>query len=573
MPALLGRTVLGRLLASFASEWREQRWLLIASFAALGAEVFLKSLEPWPLKWVIDSLVGGVRPGGWTPATVAIVAGGGLVAIVAGRALATYGATLGFSTAGNRLLAAIRIRLVDHLHRLSLSFHHRSRSGDLAQRVGRDTDLLKDVLVSALFPLVGNFVTLVVLASVMVAMQWQLAVVALAVLPVFGGVAMRVIPRIRQVARSQRRREGAAAAALTESLGAIRDIQAMALGADLAKGTKDRESATARDDVRGRVLAARLERSVDILTAIASGSVLVFGTVLVSRGAATVGDLVVFLAYLKSAYKPLQDVAKYGGRIAKALVAGERVLEILDQAPEIADRADAIEVPSPVGAIRFEDVRFGYTDRGAILDGVSFELSPGESVALMGPSGHGKTTIASLLLRLYEPTEGTITFDGRPLADYRLASLRRQMAFVPQDGLLFGISIRQNLLAGNPTATAEAIEDAARLVNAHDFIAKLPQGYDTVLSERGATVSAGQRQRIGLVRAALRDARVLILDEPTTGLDPVNRRIVIDGIMALTRTRTTLLITHDTELADRATRSVWLESGVIREEPLHAVTR
>ncbi|MEZ4457297.1 MAG: ABC transporter ATP-binding protein [Gemmatimonadales bacterium] len=519
------------------------------------------------LKLVVDHLLspGAARPLGLDPGTLVVLAGIGLVLVVALRATATYFNTLGFSLAGNRLLSAVRLRLVDHLQRLSLGFHGRTRSGDLVQRLSRDVDLLKEVLVTALLPLLGNVGTLVVLVAVMWWMDWRLAAVALLVLPVFGLLARRLVPRIHDAARKQRQREDASAAALTETLGAMRVVQAMALEDRLTRTISKQERATVEADVRGRVLAARLERSVDILTAIASALVLVAGARLARTGAITAGDLIVFLSYLKSAYKPMQDLAKYLGRLAKASAAGERILETLDAVPDVVDRSDAVDAPPLAGRLELRNVRFGYDEARPVLDGASLVVEPAESVALMGPSGQGKSTLASLLLRLYDPADGAVLLDGRDLRDYRVASVRRQISVVPQDSLLFGVSVQENIRHGNPAATDAEIVAAARLVRAHEFITALPQGYDTVLGERGGTLSSGQRQRIALARAAVKRAPVLILDEPTTGLDESNRRAVADAIAELARGRTTLIITHDDALAGRADRIVQLDGGRIRE--------
>lgn len=564
-----------RLLAAFGPDLRAQRRLVAGSFLALAAEILFKSLEPWPLKLVIDRLLDPsvVAVGGYSVTTLLVVAGVALVAFTSFRAGATYLSTLGFSVAGNRLTAAARRRLIDHLQRLSLAFHHRERTGDLVQRLSRDVDLLKEVLVTAFLPLVGNVATLAVLAIVMLVMNWRLAIVALAVLPGFLLVARRLVPRIHAAARRQRHREGAAAAALTETLGNIRLVQTMGLEASVSTTMAGREGAAAKEDVAGRKLAARLERSVDILTALASALVLGWGAHLARSGQVTAGDLVVFLSYCKSAFKPIQDLAKYMGRLAKAAAASERLLDTIEAVPDVADRPDAVDAPSLSGAVRFERVSFRYPDGPQVLDQLSLAIEPGECLAVMGPSGHGKSTLASLLLRLYDPAEGRVLLDGRDLRDYRIGSVRRQMTIVPQDSVLFGVSIRENIRHGNPAASDAEIEAAARLANAHDFIVALPGGYDAVLGERGGTLSAGQRQRIALARAAVRSAPILLLDEPTTGLDDVNRRAVADAIAALARGRTTIIITHDDELARRAGRQVRLERGQIAPEVRHALAR
>ncbi len=279
-----------------------------------------------------------------------------------------------------------------------------------------------------------------------------------------------------------------------------------------------------------------------------------------------------FLSYVKSAFKPMQDVAKYTGRLARAWAAAERVAEVLDREPDVADRGGAIVAPPFRGAIRFEAVTFAYEPGRPVLADLTLAVPAGGRIAIMGPSGAGKTTLAGLLLRFFDPERGRILIDGRDIRDYTLASLRRQIAVVPQDTILFAATIRENIALGAPAATAAEIEAAARLANAHEFIATLPGGYDSVVGERGATLSNGQRQRIAIARAALRRTPIVILDEPTTGLDRENACAVGEALVRLSAGATTLILTHDPELAARADRVVWLEHGHLGERH-HALTR
>jgi ATP-binding cassette subfamily B protein len=278
--------------------------------------------------------------------------------------------------------------------------------------------------------------------------------------------------------------------------------------------------------------------------------------------------LVVFLAYLKMAYRPIQEFAKYTARLAKASAAGERVLDLLDRTPEVRDLPGAVAAPPLTGAVCFDGVSFAYETGRPVLDGIDFAVNPGEHVALVGPSGIGKSTIVSLMLRLYDPMHGRVLIDGRDLREYTLASLRSQISVVLQDTLLFAASVRDNIaygaqLGGN--ATNEEIEAAARLANAHDFIQALPAGYQTILGERGVTLSAGQRQRIAIARAAVRRSPILILDEPATGLDEENQRAVLEALERLAEGRTTFSVTHDLQHAARADLILYLEHGRVFE--------
>jgi len=279
---------------------------------------------------------------------------------------------------------------------------------------------------------------------------------------------------------------------------------------------------------------------------------------------------VVFTTYLKNAFKPMRDFAKYTARLAKASAAGERVLDILDTEPTIRDRDGAVLAPSFRGALHFEDVVFEYEPGQRVLDRFSLSVQPGERVAIVGASGGGKSTLASLVPRLYDPTSGRITVDGRDIRGYTLASLRAQISMVLQENILFGASVRDNIAYSVEGATQDEVEAAAKLAGAHGFVMALPEGYDTVLGERGATLSGGQRQRLAVARAALRRAPILILDEPTVGLDEENERLVRGALERLSQDQTTLLITHDLKFAARADRVAYVEAGRVLEEGTHA---
>ncbi|MDQ3457822.1 MAG: ABC transporter ATP-binding protein/permease, partial [Deinococcota bacterium] len=375
--------------------------------------------------------------------------------------------------------------------------------------------------------------------------------------------------RIREVARQQRKREGAMAATAAEVIGAIKIVQALSLEGTFSRAFSSQNQKSLKEGVKAKRLAAGLERTADVLIATSTALVLFFGARLVLGGALTPGDLIVFITYLKNAFKPMRDFAKYTGRLAKASAAGERVLEILDREPDIRDAPGAVPAPAFEGAVRFEGLSFAYDLAQPVLEDIYIRIDPGERVAVVGPSGSGKSTLASLLPRLYDPTSGRVTIDGRDIRAYTLESLRSQISVVLQDNLLFGASVRDNIAFGVPEASNDEVEAAAKLAYAHDFIMALPQGYATVLGERGATLSGGQRQRLAVARAAIRRAPILILDEPTVGLDEENERWVSTSLDELSRAQTTLLITHDLGFAARADRIVYLEAGRVLEQGTH----
>jgi ATP-binding cassette subfamily B protein len=565
--------VLRRILRHFRPHLRRQRAMIGGSLAALAAEVVLRLLEPWPLKVVFDNLLGA-RHGRRGFAALApldpftlLAASVAAVLVLAGlRAAASYWTSIGFALIGNRVLTDVRQQLYLHLQRLSLSFHARAGSGELVVRIIGDVGLLKDVAVTALLPVVGSVLVLAGMAGVMVWLNWQLAVLALGVLPLFAVSTLRLGRKIHHVARQQRQREGAIAARAAESMSGVNTVKSLGLEGAFGEMFARASARSLKDGVKGKRLEARLERSADLLTALATALVLGYGTHLAMSHAITPGDLLVFLTYLKNAFRPVRDFAKYAGRLAKAVAAGERVVELLERQPDVVDLPGAIAAPPLRGAVRFEGVSFAYEPGHPVLHDVSFEVSPGQRVALVGPSGSGKSTLIGVLLRLHDPASGRVRVDGTDVRGYTLASLRAQVTVLLQDALLFASSVRENISYGAPAATEQEVIAAARLASAHDFIASLPQGYDTVLGERGVTLSAGQRQRIAIARAALRRAAIVILDEPTTGLDAESARAVEAALDRLTAGTTTFLITHDLGLAAEADLVVCLDHGRVAEQ-------
>lgn len=550
---------------------------MAGSLVALYAEIALRLLEPWPLKVVLDRVVapsGGHAAGllaldGLDPPTILLLAAVAVFAFAGLRALAAYFSSVGFALVGNRVLTEVRHELYVHLQRLSLPFHARARTGDLTVRVVSDVGFLQDVVVTAFLPLLANLLLLAGMIAVMLWLNAPLALLVVATLPLFWVCTSRFARGIRETAKQQRRQEGDMAATAAESIGAIRVIHALSLEGTFARAFTGASRKNLATGVAATRLAASLERTVDVLIALATALVLWLGARLAASGAMTAGDLIVFLAYLKSAFRPLKDFAKYTGRLAKASAAGERVLDLLDRAPDVRDLPGAVPAPPLQGAVRFEGVRFAYQPGRPALDEIDCEIAPGQHVALVGPSGAGKSTFASLILRLYDPTAGRVVIDGRDARAYTLASLRSQMSVVLQDTVLFATTIRDNIAYGSTGSSREAIEAAARLANAHGFIEALPQGYDTVVGERGVTLSSGQRQRIAIARAAIRQAAILIFDEPTAGLDGGNERMVMEALERLSSGRTTFMITHDVRLAARADVILYLDSGRVREWASH----
>lgn len=536
-------------------------------------------MEPWPLKFVFDRVIPTAPSGGLSgisiidrmdSLTLLTFSAFALVAIIGLRSFATYKNTVGFALIGNRVLTKVRNDLFRHLQFLSLSFHNKSRSGDLIIRVIDDVSMLKEVTVTAILPLLANFLILIGMVVVMYWLNWKLALLALMIFPLFWLSTVRLSRRIQEVARKQRRREGAMAATAAESFGAIRIIQALSLDGTFNRAFSSQSRKDQKADVKAKRLEASLERTVEVLIALATALVLWYGALLVLRNVLSPGDLLVFLSYLKTAFRPIRNTAKYTGRLAKASAACERVVDVLETKPEIHDLPSAVPAPPFHGLVKYENVSFSYEPGYSVLVDINLEAHPGQCIALVGPSGAGKSTLISLLIRLYNPTEGRITIDGRDIREYTIVSLRQQMSVVLQDTILFATTVSDNIAYGAPEAAPDEIEAAAYLANAHEFIKTLPQGYDTVLGERGVTLSNGQRQRIAIARAAIRKAPIIILDEPTTGLDKENQKAVTEALKRLALNSTIFLLTHDLIYASGADLLFYMENGKLIERGTHA---
>lgn len=558
---------------------KKQHLILTGSILALFGEVIMQILQPWPLKFVIDRITSSSsRFEGneifqmietLDTTTLLIICAIGLVSIVALKALATYSNTVGFTIIGTKILTDVRNMLYRHIQCMSLSFHTKSRNGDIILRIMNDVNVLKEVSVTAFLPLLASVLILIGMFVVMFFLNWQLALIAFAIVPVFFFFVIKRSNQIHELARKQRKREGMMASTASESIGAIKDIQALSLGDYFSNSFTSHSNKTLTQDVRGKKLAAGLERTVDVLIAVASSIVLFYGGFLVTQNDLTTGELIVFLAYLGTAFRPLRNFAKYSGRIAKAIAACERVLEILEIKPDIYDLPTAIEAPKYNGDIKFQNVKFEYEPGNIILDNITFNGKVGQKICLLGISGSGKSTLVNLILRLYDCTEGKVLIDGKDIRGYKLLSHRNQISVLLQDNALFAASVKDNISFGTKNATQKEIEYVSQLANAHQFILQLPEGYDTVIGERGITLSKGQRQRIAIARAAIRKSPILILDEPTTGLDKKNEREIIEALDRLMEGRTTFLITHNLNHASKCDLILYLENGKIIEQGTH----
>ncbi|MEL7071994.1 MAG: ABC transporter ATP-binding protein [Cyanobacteria bacterium J06581_3] len=585
---------LQRLVRRFWPQITKQKGLLTLAGLALIAKVLSRLIAPWPLKLIFDFVLVPDAHNAeldWpllrdmSTSMLLFVLSSAIIATSLLRATAAYISLVGLSVAASRIIADIRADLYAHIQQLSLSFHYQSKSGDLITRITSDIDTLRSATVNATLPLIVDTLTLISMIGVMFWIDWELALIGMLVFPLFILSSFKLTKRIKKVSRQQRKRESAMAATVAESIGAIKVVQALSLEERLGRLFASDNRQSLEDSAYTQQLTAGLQRTAEVLVAIATALVLWRGAIIVQQGNATPGDLLVFITYLKTAFKPTRDLAKEASKISKATASGERIIDLFDVVPRIQDRSDAIAAPRFKGDISYQNISFAYdtqlsgndrnsrsnksTTNSTVLKNISFTIKAGERIAFVGPSGGGKSTLVSLLLRLYDPLCGHVCIDGKDIRDYQLASLRQQISIVLQESMLFGTTVRENIAYGTVGATDTDIEQAAKLANAHEFIMKLPHGYDTLMSERGATLSGGQRQRIAIARAAVRKARIVILDEPTVGLDNKSEKAVSEALAHLSQDCTTFLITHDLRASINFDRIFYIENGQLIEQGTH----
>ncbi len=468
----------------------------------------------------------------------------------------------------------IRVAMYSHLQRLSLAYHDKRRTGDVLTRVTGDVLVVEDFVVKSLSNLVGSFLVLVGTVAVLLWREWTVALIAVVVIPMLAFVSDYFSRRIKAVSKAQRAREGELASTTQEMLTSIRLVQSYGRGSvDLERFTEQTDKSM-RAAVGVATVQAKFSFVIALLEAFAISAIVWIGVLLVDRSAISVGTLVFFILVAQNMFKPSRKIVSEWYKVGKVLASVERIVDLLDLVPAVEDSPDAERAPAFTGHVAFEDVTFAYhaepgDDAPPVLREVGFEVRPGEVVALVGRSGAGKSTIAQLLPRLYDPDDGAVLVDGVDLRRYTLESLRSQVSLVLQDTVLLSGTLAENIGYGVDGATAEQIEQAARSANAHDFIESLPQGYDTEIGERGATLSGGQRQRIAIARAFIRRAPILVLDEPTTGLDADSTRLVVGALRTLMRGTTTIIISHDPALVRCADRVLVVDGGRIAEEGTH----
>jgi ATP-binding cassette subfamily B protein len=551
-PALPVREVLRR----FWPDARPFRRWLPLGLALLVAGVAVETAEIYLFKLVVDEVLvpGELGPLVWIgAASVGLLVLGGAVAL-ADDLLNTW--------LGERFLLGMRTRVFSHLLTLTPDALDKRRLGDVLTRLGGDVAAIESFVLSGVARALAAVLQIGFFVGALFYLQWDLALVSLIVAPLFFVVARRFSGLIKRASREKRRRSGSLGAVAEETLGNVALVQASRReGAELERYRREGEGVIAAELSSVRIRGV-FSPVVDLIELAGILLVVYFGTRAIAAGGLTLGGMLVFIAYLGRLYGPVRDLSSLSNTVFKALAGAERVIELLDERPKVAD--GPVRLERARGAIELDDVWFRYDEHYA-LRGVTLRAAPGERVALVGASGAGKSTIARMLLRWGDPEAGAVRLDGHDLRELELASLRRNIALLLQETLVLHGTVRENIAYSRPEATAAEIEAAARAAGAHDFIAALPDGYDTDLGERGRRLSGGQRQRIAIARALLADAPVLILDEPTTGLDAE----LAASLRDLARDRTALVISHDLALTRDADLILVLDHGEVVERGRH----
>jgi ATP-binding cassette, subfamily B, bacterial len=553
---------------------------LAAGLLAAIGEGIANLLEPWPLKLVLDNVLRSRPPHGWLDQWILASIGQDRQAILwfaalAALAIAIAGAICSYiqkyftTSTGQWVMHDLRSRLYSRMQRLSLSYHDQAQTGDLIGRVTSDIDSIQSFITSGLLSTLTNSLTLVGMVGVMFYINWRFTLIALSVAPILFLVVFRYTRLIKKSSREVRKKEGEMVSIIQEVLSSIRVVKAFARE-DYEQHRLEEESLeTVETALRARSLKAKLAPLVEIIVAVGTSLVLWFGARMALDGTLSAGSLVVFIMYLGKMYKPMQELSKMTDSYSKAAVGYERILEVLETESDVKDAPNARRAPRFKGRIEFENVTFGYEPDRPVLSNFSLRIEPGQAVALVGPTGAGKSSIVGLIARFYDPISGTIRIDGQDLRNFTQKSLRDQVSLVLQETLLFHGPVWRNIAYGKPDASRAEIRRAAELANAQEFIEKMPQGYDTIIGERGATLSGGQRQRIAIARAIIRDTPILILDEPTAGLDAAAEKLVFEALDHLMEGRTSVVIAHQLATIQRADAICVIKDGAILERGTH----
>ena len=554
-----------------------QRHLGAMAFTLLAAIAYnlMRILAPWPLKLIIDNVVLDEALPWYLPSLLAPSEGdpflllyaltAAIVIIAFAQGWFYFRQRVQAARIGNAIVADLRLELYKHVHSLSFNFHDRRRTGDIIVRLTSDIRVLRKAFVALPMQVLEACLLVLGVSIVMLVMDWQLAVLALGLLPLIVWLARREQRPMKTAVRKQREKEGHLATLATEALGAIKVVQGFRRERTEVRRFSSANKGSQRSGVKVARIEARLKWTAELAIAVVTAIIVTLSTLRILSGSLQPGDLIVFVAYLRIYARPLQRVSRITERLARATASGERVLQILEMEPDIKDLPHAVDAPRLRGEILFDGVSFDYRSTAPVLSEVNLKIEPGQHVAIVGSTGAGKSSLVSLIPRFYEPTRGQVCIDGKDIRDYSLSSLRKQISMVFQEPMLFGTTIAENIAYGKSGASREDVGEAARLSGIARIIDRLPDGLDTVIGERGGTLSGGQRQCVAIARAMIRDAPIVIMDELTVGLDNKSAALVSKALKRLVEGRTAITITHKVTSAREADRIFVVDAGRIVE--------
>ena len=554
---------------------------LVIILAAMLVQTAMSVATPWPLKIILDNVVGEHKLPLWLDDFLRpFMTSGGKMQIAAAAAIATvliallgaaasYLANYYTTSVGQWVANDLRLRTYHHLQQLSLNYYNTHEMGTLLSTITADVQTIQNFASSTTLGILVDMFTIVAMLVIMFWLNWDFTMIAVGVTPFMLLMVSRFKKAVKKATREVRKQQSNVVAIVQQGLESMRVVKAFGRQDLEQEELSEVSKATVEAALKARRVKALLSPIVTVTVSLCTAFVLWRSSSLILKGTMTAGALTVFLSYLTKFFKPVQDLATMTNTIAQTAVGVERVRAILEANDVIEERGDARE-PQPLkGEIKFENVAFAYNKDAPVLTDVNFEIKAGQMVGVVGPTGGGKSTIVSLIPRFYDPSAGKVSVDGVDIRDYKIDGLRNQIAYVLQETVLFRGTVAENIAYGRGSATRDEIVEAAKLANADEFIAKMPQGYDTMVGDRGDTLSGGQRQRIGIARALIRNNPILILDEPTAALDTESEQLVMEALERLMKGRTVITIAHRLSTIRNSDKIVVLKGGVVAEEGTH----
>jgi len=573
-PAPSALSIYRRLLFEARPQWP----MIAALFLLYVSAIPLKLLTPLPIKIAIDSVIEGSPLPGILQGLPEKMTGstGGLLMLAAGMLLSitllqyihAMGIWLLHTWVGQKLLVAFRAKLFRHLQRLSLRYHADKGSGDSVYRVLQDAPSIQWIAIDGMIPFVTDLILIVAMVGVIAALDFTIALVAVAVAPVLFVLARRSSRRLRDEWDQAKRVETQAINVVQETVGALQVVKAFGREDTQLDRFVDASVQGSRKQMRVAWLKGTFDVAVGATIGLGSAATLYLGVRHVLDGSLSLGNLLVIITYLTQLFGPMERISKKVADLQSAVSGAPRAFELLDEAPDVEEKQDALPLSRVEGRIELNDVVFEYKSGVPVLDQVDLKIDPGERIGIVGQTGAGKSTFIGLLMRFYDATSGSVSIDGQDVRDVKVADLRNQFAVVLQDPVLFSTTVYENIAYARPDADPHKVIEAAKAAHAHEFISQMPDGYDTEVGERGLLLSGGERQRIALARAFLKDAPILILDEPTSAVDNQTESLIMDALHRLMEGRTTLMIAHRTQTLTRCGRILKVEGGRISDTEL-----